>query len=794
MADDSTIIKINDDEDAEKVFDDFIRTKNIRYFNAFYEYISSKKFSTVNINIKDIKDLFYKIDNKSLFEYLIDNTDKFGFKFKQLILSDIVTIKELIKLGRYELLDFMDEKMLLLEFENGKTVFEYLLENDLLSPKIINNIWENIWADNNYIERIKEKDISLLKYLKGYILVENKIGGISILEFLFQNNLVDKEVIGKIQSEVVFDLCIKYKRKDLFPYLTESVLKSKRNDKTILEFLLNNNIYPNKVPYSDSSVIKILYDYRLFDYFINYDEDRLLTKVSKDKTLLDALLENNKTPTTKYYTSKKALVIILKYKRFDLIKYFALDTLISLCNLNETYLDLILQEKKSGLDFNLSTINNYSSNVKSVAKYYIIVARNGFINHIDDISEYSLTKNNGELLKELISIDKDLTLNVIIPRKIKEKVNVAILLRMIGIEQKNIKVNLHSMNIVNDYLKEFNSEFKDAIVSEEEQNLLNQFKDLMLSDGESDKELINAVIASYTYLISSGNEYGLRELKKIIEIKEKRKDFIIVRTNDGSCFRKIDNSVNLENTVLNTINHEMGHALFYNLTNCEIPKEYEQLLYEVRTNSEVLKKIREYSIKYQEIKNIVCGYVDEKYMSTYQISEEELKELDEFLNTDKEKIKKALINKGYKEEVIDSILSGIYSKEEYINQERRIKREELIDAIIRSEYGAFLSIGDILDSIFEGKFRSGELLDSDNNKILPTSGHGVAYYSRGVDWAFNETIANYSAIVKSVDGKEMLRYLREIVGERFINCIESYYRNNISLSNKDLSEKEAKSL
>ena len=39
-----------------------------------------------------------------------------------------------------------------------------------------------------------------------------------------------------------------------------------------------------------------------------------------------------------------------------------------------------------------------------------------------------------------------------------------------------------------------------------------------------------------------------------------------------------------------------------------------------------------------------------------------------------------------------------------------------------------------------------------------------------------------------------MSYLKDIVGERFINCISEYYINNIVESTKDLSVKEDQSL
>ena len=181
-------------------------------------------------------------------------------------------------------------------------------------------------------------------------------------------------------------------------------------------------------------------------------------------------------------------------------------------------------------------------------------------------------------------------------------------------------------------------------------------------------------------------------------------------------------------------------------------------------------------------------------MKDYHMSEEELSSLDEFLSKQKEENKKAYLEKGYDEEAIDTILSGIFTKEEYIEQDKRIKREELIDAILRSEYGAFITIGDILDSIYIGKFKSGKVRNDYHNVILGGYGHGMAYYERGIRWSFDETMANFSAIMKSEDSRRIMSYLKDIVGERFINCISEYYINNIVESTKDLSVKEDQSL
>jgi hypothetical protein len=606
---------------------------------------------------------------------------------------------------------------------------------------------------------------------------------------------MDSKKIAEFYSgDDIYLLCVKYNRYDLLPYLQEGVLSCEIDNKTILEHLLEKNIDSKESYFTDEKLIKILLNHKKFQYFISSMESSLLKKVDGDKTVLEILLENGVVPTTSYLRDKESLKLFLKYKIYEKLSDYDLETLVSLKDLNNTYLDFILDQMSQGLDFKLSKINKYSDDKAKVAKFYIIVARHGYINHIDRIDEKDLIKDNGKLLKELLSQDRDLTLNTILSPSIKENFDVAVLLRLNGIEQKDIKINLHSMNIVDEYFEKFNSQFREYELDEEGKALIDEFRTLMLSDDLSTPKMIDAMITSYTYLIATKNEYGIREIKKLIEIKKAKPEFCIRLNKDGSFYREIDNSINLENVGLNTLNHETGHALYHNLTDQDIPEDYERLLYEIRSNPETIIKIGNYSAKFQEIRNRVIKYVEEEYMKDYHLSDEELASLDEFLNTQKEETKKSYLEQGYDEETIDTILNGIYSKEEYIEQDKRIKREELVDAILRSEYGAFITIGDILDAIYIGRFKSNEVRNRDNIIIQGAYGHGIAYYDRGVKWSFDETMANYSATMKSVDAQEIMNYLREIVGEEYLNCISEYYTKRISLSTKDLNQKEEKAL
>ncbi len=796
MVDDRPIIKIETEEDASKVLASFIENKDIRYFEPFREYISKQFFSSIKVSIDDLSALDISVGDESLLDYIIDNHKFFSYEIKEKILESIPVIKHIIETGKLEILKQLSEETMFLEYEPGKTLFEYLLENDLLTSDNI----ERIYGHFEYLNKLREKDINLLKLLNSYSLLNYKIGDVSAIEFLFQNQLVDAELVQKFYSNrEIYLLCVKYNRDDLLENLQEGVLKEKIEDKTVLEYLLDKGILPKEKYYSNKELIKILLDHKKFEVFVDSMESGLLEKVDGEKTVLEILLDNGVIPTTSFYRKKESLAIFLNYGVYSKICDYNVDTLLSLYDLNNTYLDFVLDRMDEGLDFQLSKISTFSDDKEKLAKFYITIARRGYIKHIDNISEYSLTKDNGKLLKKLLEVDKDLTLNVVIPDHIKEELDVAVLLRLNGVEQKDVKVDLHAMNILGEYFEKYNSQFRNYELDPESQSLINEFKDLMLSDGKSDPKLIDAYVTTYTYLLATRNPLGEKELRKLIEIKKNDPNFVIVEDKTGSFYREHDNSIHLENVGLNTLNHETGHALYHNLTDVDVPSEYESIIYEIRNNPQTIIKVGNYSAKFQEIRRKVTEFVDTEYMSDYHMSEEELASLDEFLNKQKEEHRAEYIKEGYDEATIDAILGGIFSREEYIEQDKRIKREELIDAIMRSEYGAFITIGDILDSIYIGRFKGGEVRNQDHNAIAGAYGHGIAYYNRGIRWSFDETMANFSAIMKSVDAREIMSYLQDIVGERFMNCISEYYMNQIvnstkKLGSNDLNSEEVQSL
>ena len=331
-------------------------------------------------------------------------------------------------------------------------------------------------------------------------------------------------------------------------------------------------------------------------------------------------------------------------------------------------------------------------------------------------------------------------------------------------------------------------EYESLPLTQEQEMLLSSLEKVM-SDGKSDPDIFRAFLASYRHLIAINSPHAY-EIYHLINIKQNNSEFSYAKTDDGAYFSIYKGAIFMDDTNIDTLNHETGHALFRYLTNEEIPPEFNIVMDRLRTDESFLQKTAEYSKKLQLIKEEVKETVERDYMPIYDesITEEKKQEIQEYLNSLITEQKQMYLKKGYPEETLDLIFNKTFTLEEYLKQDRRVKKSEMIDLILRTKYGSFLAIGDYLDGIHVGKLNGGILKDKDGNKITGTYGHGIYYYSRGNEWAFNEMLANYSATAKSKNGKQELETLKEYIGEELFNIIQNYYYQEILQSKQYMNE------
>lgn len=769
---------IEQDKEISSYFRKYSNTKDKIYISKIIEYIKKSKIARIDFDFDDINLLLYSDETKKTFlDYLIENYDILSYNLQRKLAENEIYVHKCIDKGIFEIVDDISDKILLKEYDIWNTLFDYLLHVDKLSPNII----ERLGTNEGIIKKINAKDPKLLCYLKGDILFSQKIDGIRIIEYLFKENIIEPDTITRIYyNKEIYDLCIKYNREDLLSYITESCFLYKKNGQYIIEELLDKKVVPKCRCY-DTISYKLFYKRGIFNKLIEANEPELLSVIDNN-TLLEILLKKGLTPLCRHFTYLESLNIMLKYKRYDLLVRCSLSSLLTIKDNNITYLDILLDEVKHGLNVRLGVIDTYNAELKEVAKYYVKLAQHGLIKYVNPVTEEELLNESKGLkfIEYLLKEDKELTINVILREKVKENLDIATLLRSRKIEQKIIDFEPYYHSLVDDYYQKYHDYLASFQVTDEEQELLDELKSLMLKDNKSDKDFVEYMINEYRYLLSVKNEYGERELRQLIEIKRNVPNFCIRKAKKEAYYSNYSKSINLENGCVEVLNHETGHALFHILTERKVPKEFEKIVYQIRNNPKTKEKVRTYSIKILEIKNSVENVVHE-VLENYEPTEEEKKKINAYLAKCKTEKRKEYLQNGYSKDKIEEILNETYNLEEYINSSKKKEERELTDAILRTRYGSFIALGDILDAIFIGKYKSEALIYNNENVIPEGYGHGIAYFEKGITTMFDETIANFSSIIKSYDAIETLSYLKDITGEAFVNLLENYYKNEICL-------------
>lgn len=755
-----------------KIIDILNKYKNYYYLASYISSDIAKKLMEKGTNDKYlIENYFY---NYEFMKYLLSKIEN----------PEIITLCQKYKKENY--LAHTSENILLTK-DNNITLLEKLLAQNIIPDKL-NNIPKNI----NFIKFIVEKN--LYKYLINtneetlLLPVDNKI---TLLEFLLSHNQTPN--IKKIEDQTTISILYKYNKLDIARNISEDLLEEPLNtffqtknyeNKTLFEYLIDKNFIkalPSKI--HNSKLTKILCNNNLELLGKLIYKNNLLMKYDDNITILEKLIKENYDIRVDFSFVNNTSVanILLKYKKYDLLVRMPLEMLLKKANSNSSYLEYILNEIKiDKFKFNLNKICLSELDNKIIAKFYITLAKHNMIKYLEKISvDILLNKtNNKTLLEELLDQNEELTLNSILHPKIKRNPKIAMILSYKKYRQEEIDIIEEPNIYCEEVLKEIYATKGIGPLTYEGNFLLKKLEKLFIKDGKSDPKLIYALICGYRMSLITNYSNTLKELKKLIAMKEDYLEtFIINRSNDGAYF--VNNEIFCDYAIIETIFHETGHALHKFITNYDLPVGYKEIIEIARKNPETLNKVDQFARKFKlnckNTESIAEMYYLEFAKSYY--TKETLKSIKQKLNHLKEKQIIEFKNLGIPIKFINKFIDKSYTIENYIKHEKRLFIREIYEILIENDYSKESVFGDIFDAIYEGKLASGILKNEDGILINKIAGHGLEYYY-GTTNDFDELIANFSIIFKSYDSEKIFNELREIIGDETFNLLYNFYYEN----------------
>ena len=718
-----------------------------------------KTFRDYLTRIFKIKD--YEIYNAGLDELLkyIPDKNKYVEKLKQ---GDV---KELAPTEIYE-----DE--LLTTMIDGMTILEYAIENNIKLNMMLYGSIDVVLANLKLKTGVfgKTEEANLYKKVSG-----DKL----LIDLLFENEY-NYFIQQSIENDPrVLDYCVKYNNFEALSqkFVTNMLLSV--NGSFEAEKYLNNDkflVCLKRYPLTQRMMTNML-DKGYLKGLIHTSENNLLMTY-KGKTVLEHLLDNNISPSFYGFTfeSIKTLHILFKYRKPELMANGQLTLLVSHPNKENNFLKYMIESFRNGVKVPLDEIDFLNASKEESARAYIQMAKANLELLADELKEEALLSEDEEgksLLYYLVTYDREITITKLLRTDTMKNPKVNAALKVLS-KDGLTDFSFRKYNCANLCQSTFNRNYANGEFSPVE-DLLEELRGLFANDGKSDMELVDALITSYRY-VTRVNPIFIEELKVLIETKKKNPEFHYKRVRDGAYFNPWAQEIVSHRPTISTIVHETGHALHFFTTKEEVPKGYYELLEKIRNSPGWLKKVEDYAKNFQDIREKAHAQavaIVEKAFKT-KLTKTDNDRFEKLLKQEKEKVKKIYLKKGYKEEDLDVILNEAFTKEEITRQKMIVEIREVEDLLLRQLYDAFKSIGDFIDAISSGAYRS-RVLKNDNGEVIPPSyGHGVRYYNMQ-HHKFCEMVANYSEIIKSKHADKVLIVLRNIVGDELVDMLDDFY-------------------
>lgn len=681
---------------------------------------------------------------------------------------------------------------------NNDEFFKYLLmKNNMLIKKMISIIKEHTEIVDLLCKYHLEYHLIYLnpKIIKKLI-TKDENGNYPIDKYV-SNSKAIKNISSLINFDENIDFMIHFikllldnKLYNFFYDADENILLYKvYPPKTLLETLIENNINIKINNVNNEEIIKILYDNKKLDLigsssesiWLSNTRDVFKDNMVKDQTILEYMLDNNYDFKIPCIFEEDTLKILYQKNRPDLLVKASALLLMTRINDNYTYLDYILDCINKG-DFEYNIANIFAPVRPDMkAEFYLDIAKHDMIGYVkDDLNLNILLKkyDNKTLLEYFLDKDPELTINKILDKSDKMNYSVMIILKARGIKDNNT-LNIGEGNY---FPHKHSPDTYYGPLDNDSDYLIKELERLFISDGKSDKDLINLLITGYRNALFINYDITIREIEKLIEIKKNNFDkFYYVKDKNSSYFSHSKGCIFINDSYISVVIHETGHALHHYLTGSEVPDNYDEIVKRAEENKELLTKTSKYFESCNKIMKNIKNYflnLANEVLTAHYSKQENIMDIQSIASKDISEYRDKFKSLKIPEEQLEQILQETFSVEEYIKREAIIVASELTEATTRNNYASIGATNDIIDAIYRGKVCDGVLKSADGQKIASFGGHGIRYYSQN-EHGFDEMIAQFALLVKSKGAEENLRVLRDIVGDEVYNMISNFYYTNI---------------
>lgn len=791
------------------------------YFLVYGQDISQFSYDEIN----------YKCDEMNCTNVLNHLLEEYDLSINDLLIEDkngTTLLEEMLKENiDISNIDIDDD---IIDLEKTIKIIEIITYKDKEVPEKIKNIFENTLFSTNNNEFFKylliknnmliKKMISIIKehteivdllckyhfeyhliYLNPEIikkLITKDENGNYPIDKYVSNSMAIKNISSLINFDENIDFMIHFikllldnKLYNFFYDADENILLYKvYPPKTLLETLIENNVNIKVNNINNKEIIKILYDNKKLDLIGSSSESIWLSNTRdvfkdtmvKDQTILEYMLDNNYDIKIPCIFEEDTLKILYQKNRPDLLVKASASLLMTRINDNYTYLDYILDcINKGDFEYNIANITA-PGKPDMKAEFYLDIAKHDMIGYVkNNLNLNILLKKdyNKTLLEYFLDKDPELTLNKILNKSDKMNYSVMIILKSRGIKDNDSILNINEDNA--SFVKDTPDTYYGPL-DKDSDYLIKELERLFISDGKSDKDLINLLITGYRNALFINYDITIREIEKLIEIKKNNFDkFYYVKDKNSSYFSPSKGCIFINDSYISVVIHETGHALHHYLTGSEVPDNYDEIVKRAEENKELLTKTSKYFESCNKIMKNIKNYflnLANEVLTAHYSKQENIMDIQSIASKDISEYRDKFKSLKIPEEQLEQILQETFSVEEYIKREAIIVASELTEATTRNNYASIGATNDIIDAIYRGKVCNGVLKSADGQKIASFGGHGIRYYSQNKH-GFDEMIAQFAVLVKFKGAEENLQVLRNIVGDEVYNMISNFYYTNI---------------